>query len=146
MATSAVGNERGSLRARRLAFQALFEGEFSRRPARDALERLLTDDDAPPEVREHATAIVQGVTDRRDGLDREIGHRAPAIPVAELGRVERSILRGALFELLYSAAAPGPTVRDAVFLARTYAGDAASRLVGGVLRNVTKASGEGDEG
>jgi N utilization substance protein B len=134
------------LRARRLAFQALFEGEFSRRPARDALERLLTDDDAPSEVREHATSIVEGVTNRREGLDREIGHRAPAIPVAELGRVERSILRGALFELLYSPAAPGPTVRDAVFLARTYAGDAASRLVGGVLRNVTKASGEGDEG
>ena len=146
MARSAAGNERGSLRARRLAFQALFEGEFSRRPATDALVRLLSDDEAPAEVSEHASAIVDGVAHRRDSLDGEIGRRAPAIPVAELGRVERSILRGALFELLYSPAAPGPTVRDAVFLARTYAGDAASRLVGGVLRNVTKASGEGDEG
>jgi N utilization substance protein B len=142
----APGRERAPRQARRLAFQALFEGEFGTRTAEAALARLAEAELAADGVRNHARAIVAGVEHNRPALDVEIGQRAPAIPVSELGRVERSILRSALFELLYSAAAPGNTLRDAVFLARTYAGDAASRLVGGVLRSVTKASGEGDEG
>ena len=46
---------------------------------------------------------------------RRIATEAPLIPVPELGRVERTILRSALFEVLYSAATPsGETMRDAV--------------------------------
>jgi transcription termination factor NusB len=56
--------------------------------------------------------------------------------------VERTILRSALFEVLYSAATPsGETIHDAVSLARIYAGDAARRLVNGVLGSVSRARG-----
>ena len=65
----------------------------------------------------------------------------PAIPVSELGRVERTILRSALWEMLYSAAtSSGETIQDAVSLARTYSGDAARRLVNGVLGSVARSS------
>jgi transcription termination factor NusB len=58
--------------------------------------------------------------------------------------VERTILRSALFEMLYSAATPsGETIEDAVSLARIYAGDAARRLVNGVLGSVARSSGGG---
>jgi N utilization substance protein B len=93
-------------------------------------------------VRAHALAIVDGVLDNRAALDAEIARLAPAIPVTELGRVERTILRSALFEVLYSAATPsGETIHDAVSLARIYAGDAARRLVNGVLGSVSRARG-----
>jgi len=139
--------ERSSLRARRLALLALFEAEFPPQQAGPALERLATDWGADPPVVDHARAIVSGVVRHRDALDGEIATRAPRIPVSELGRVERSILRSSLFEMLYSAAIPsGGTIRDAVSLARTYAGDSAARLVGGVLRSVARPAPEGDEG
>ena len=130
-----------------MALLALFEAEFPPQRAEHALDRLAADWGTEPAVVDHARMIVLGVVGHRDALDAEIAARAPRIPVAELGRVERSILRGALFEVLYSAAIPsGGTIRDAVSLARTYAGDSAARLVGGVLRGVARPAPEGDEG
>jgi N utilization substance protein B len=128
--------------ARRLALLALFEDEFRPAQARAALERLAVEKGSSAEVRAHALSIVDGVLDNRAALDAEIARLAPAIPVTELGRVERTILRSALFEVLYSAATPsGETIHDAVSLARTYAGDAARRLVNGVLGSVSRARG-----
>jgi len=130
--------------ARRLALLALFENEFRPGSAAEALERLATERDVPDEVREHAARIVGGVASHRADLDRRIASEAPLIPVPELGRVERTILRSALYEVLYSAATPsGETMRDAVSLARIYAGDAARRLVNGVLGSVSRSPGGG---
>ena len=130
--------------ARRLALLALFENEFRPGSADAALERLATERDVPDDVREHAARIVGGVASHRADLDRRIASEAPLIPVPELGRVERTILRSALYEVLYSAATPsGETMRDAVSLARIYAGDAARRLVNGVLGSVSRSPGGG---
>jgi transcription antitermination protein NusB len=130
--------------ARRLALLALFENEFRPGSAEAALERLATEREVPDDVREHAARIVGGVASHRADLDRRIASEAPLIPVPELGRVERTILRSALYEVLYSAATPsGETMRDAVTLARIYAGDAARRLVNGVLGSVSRSPGGG---
>jgi N utilization substance protein B len=130
--------------ARRLALLALFEEEFRPGSAERALDRLAEERDVPDEVRSHAARIVEGVAAHRDALDRRIAEEAPLIPVPELGRVERTILRSAIYEVLYSAATPsGETMRDAVSLARIYAGDAARRLVNGVLGSVSRSPGGG---
>jgi len=132
------------LLARRLALLALFEDEFRPGSAPAALDRLAGERGVPEEVREHAAQIVAGVEAHRPELDARIAAEAPVIPVAELGRVERSILRSAIYEVLYSAATPsGETMRDAVSLARIYAGDSARRLVNGVLGSVSRSSGGG---
>ena len=132
------------LLARRLALLALFEDEFRPGSAEAALTRLATERDVPDDVRAHAARLVDGVSEHRDTLDLRIAAEAPLIPVPELGRVERTILRSAIYEVLYSAATPsGETMRDAVSLARIYAGDAARRLVNGVLGSVSRSSGGG---
>jgi N utilization substance protein B len=130
------------LLARRLALLALFEGEFRPGSAPDALERLVTERQVTDDVHSHAARIVSGVGEHLGDLDARIAVEAPQIPVPELGRVERTILRSALYEVLYSAATPsGETMRDAVSLARIYAGDAARRLVNGVLGSVSRSGG-----
>jgi transcription antitermination protein NusB len=121
---------------------ALFEAEFRPGVAQAALERLADERDVSDEVRAHAAGIVAGVDEHRSDLDARIAAEAPLIPVPELGRVERTILRSALYEVLYSAATPsGEPMRDAVSLARIYAGDAARRLVNGVLGSVSRSGG-----
>jgi len=128
--------------ARRIALLALFEDEFRPGSADVALERLATERHIPVKVRDHAASIVAGASEHRAELDARIAAEAPLIPVPELGRVERAILRSALFEMLYSAATPsGEPMRDAVSLARIYAGDAARRLVNGVLGSVSRSGG-----
>jgi N utilization substance protein B len=130
------------LLARRLAMLALFEAEFRPGAAPSALDRLADEREVPDEVRAHAAGIVAGVDEHRPELDARIAVEAPLIPVPELGRVERTILRSALYEVLYSAATPsGEPMRDAVSLARIYAGDAARRLVNGVLGSVSRSGG-----
>jgi N utilization substance protein B len=130
------------LQARRLAMLALFEAEFRPDQGLPALDRLASEKGASAEVAARARELVDGVLQRRAELDAEIARLAPAIPVSELGRVERTILRSALYEVLYSAATPsGETIHDAVSLARTYAGDAARRLVNGVLGSVSRSTG-----
>jgi N utilization substance protein B len=120
---------------------ALFEDEFRPAQAIAALERLAAEEGSGEAAIEHARAIVSGVLARRHELDDRIATLAPAIPVSELGRVERTILRSALWEVLYSAATSSrETIHDAVSLARTYSGDAARRLVNGVLGSVARSS------
>ena len=132
------------MQARRLALFALFEDEFRPGIAAEALERLSIEREVSEEVRRHAADILAGVAEHRSELDARIEAEAPLIPVPELGRVERTILRSALYEVLYSAATPArETMRDAVSLARIYAGDAARRLVNGVLGSVSRSSGGG---
>ena len=121
---------------------ALFEAEFRPGAAPAALDRLAVEREVPEDVRAHAAVIVAGVDEHRSVLDARIAAEAPLIPVPELGRVERTILRSALYEVLYSAATPsGEPMRDAVSLARIYAGDAARRLVNGVLGSVSRSGG-----
>jgi N utilization substance protein B len=135
---------RPGLAARRLALMALFEEEFRPRQAAVALDRLAAERGAMPAVTDQGRQIVLGVLEHRSELDHRIADQAPVIPVSELGRVERTILRSALFEMLYSAATPsGETIEDSVSLARIYAGDAARRLVNGVLGSVARSSGGG---
>jgi N utilization substance protein B len=123
---------------------ALFEAEFRPTNAQAILDRLSGERGLSQEVTDHARRIAQGVEEHRADLDARIAGAAPAIPVSELGRVERTILRSALFEVLYSAATPsGEAINDAVTLARIYAGDAARRLVNGVLGNIARSSGGG---
>ena len=144
MATTARRRPRAGsgFQARRLAMLSLFEEEFRPDQAGLALERLAVEKSVPAGVRDHAREIVEGVQRHRPELDAEIARHAPAIPVSELGIVERTILRSAIYEVLYSAATPsGETIHDAVSLARTYAGDAARRLVNGVLGSVSRPSG-----
>jgi N utilization substance protein B len=128
--------------ARRIALLALFEDEFRPGSAERALGRIASERNIEPEVQQHAARIVAGASEHRAELDARIAAEAPLIPVPELGRVERAILRSALFEMLYSAATPsGEPMRDAVSLARIYAGDAARRLVNGVLGSVSRSGG-----
>jgi N utilization substance protein B len=126
---------------------ALFEEDFRPDQGLVALDRLAAEKGVRRETADQARDLVAGVLRHRPDLDAEIARLAPAIPVSELGRVERTILRSALFEVLYSAAIPdGEAIHDAVSLARTYAGDAARRLVNGVLGSVVRSTGSGASG
>jgi N utilization substance protein B len=143
-ASRGATRSRPGLQARRLALMALFEEDFRPRQAVRALERMAEERAVTDDVAEHARGIVAGVAGHRSLIDDRIVALAPAIPLAELGRVERAILRSAIYEVLYSAATPsGEAISDAVSLARIYAGDAARRLVNGVLGSVSRSSGGG---
>ena len=127
-------------RARARAFQALFEAEFGRLSGAEVLAREQEPRPMPDEEREFSARIVAGVGEHREQLDALIGETATQWPVAELAPVDRTLLRIALFELLFNNAAvpPAAVINEAVELAKTYGTDGCRRLVNGVLGTVSR--------
>ena len=73
-------------------------------------------------------------------LDAIIVEAAPAFPIGQIAMVDRTILRIALYEVLFNnAAVPiGAVINDAVELAKTFGSDASRRFVNGVLGTVSR--------
>jgi N utilization substance protein B len=127
-------------RGRTRAFQALFEAEFGRVSAHAALERASGERLSEAELAFAAT-LVEGVHERRSEIDAIIVEAAPAFPIGQIAMVDRTILRIALYEVLFNnAAVPiGAVINDAVELAKTFGSDASRRFVNGVLGTVSRA-------
>lgn len=125
---------------RRLALASLFEAEFGQRTAASVLERHLAEGGADEPTAEFARALVASVVDNRDRIDALIEQVAPAYPVVQLARMDRTLLRSGIGEVLHSGTPPRVAIAEWVELARTYSGEPARRLVNGVLGRITRDS------
>lgn len=124
---------------RRLCLEALFEADFGQRTARDVLERRIEESAADPVASAHARLLVDAVVRDRVGIDAAIERVAPQWPVVSLARIDRSLLRSAMGELLHCPATPtAVTISEWVELARSYSGESARRLLNGVLGRVAR--------
>ncbi|MBI2911310.1 MAG: transcription antitermination factor NusB [Chloroflexi bacterium] len=124
-------------RARVLAFQALFEHETARHSATDALEQLLAHRAAREETVAFARELVEGTIRHWSEIDAELHCLAPAWPLDQMSRVDKNILRLALYELLFDNRAPFKVaINEAVELAKTFGSENSARFVNGVLGTV----------
>ncbi len=120
--------------ARRVALQTLFEIDFNRGDPQDTWTRGsfragLTEDAAA-----FAWDLVQGVLANRKTLDAEIATLAPEFPIEQMPKIDKNVLRIALYELRISADAPPSVIMDeAVELAKLFGSEAAPKFVNGVL-------------
>jgi N utilization substance protein B len=83
---------------------------------------------------------VAGVVAKRDVIDARIERIAPQYPVVQLARMDRSLLRSALSEVLDSRTPPRVAIAEWVELARIYSGDPMRRLMNGVLGQIARES------
>lgn len=127
-------------RARRRAFQALFEAEFGRVSALHALQRAAGSANLPRADVAYAEALVIGVARERAQLDQIVTDTAPIWPVDQISIVDRTVLRIALYELLFNNAAvpPGAVINEAIELAKAFGSEASRRFVNGVLGTVSR--------
>jgi N utilization substance protein B len=132
-----------SLRAgRRVALASVFEADFGQRTAGAILERQLAEHEASPVAGALAREIVEGVVAHRDQIDARIERLAPQFPVVQMARMDRSLLRCALSEVLDSRTPPRVAIAEWVELARIYSGDPMRRLMNGVLGQVARESAD----
>ena len=105
----------------------------------DALEQTergtLSDEDAA-----FSDRLYEGVHAHLDEIDREIEAHAKDWSIGRIAKVDLSILRVAVYELLYEPGIPvGATVNEAVELCKAFGGDKSPGFVNGVLGAVAKA-------
>ncbi len=124
---------------RRLCLEAVFEADFGQRPMRDIVDRRIADTAADGAAAAHARLLVGAVVVHRDTIDAAIERAAPAYPVVQLARIDRSLLRSGMAELLHCPATPrAVAISEWVELARSYSGESARRLLNGVLGRVAR--------
>ena len=128
---------------RRLALAALFEAEFGQRTAEAILERHLAESGADATTAGFAGGLVSSVVEDRERIDALIERLAPQYPVVQLARMDRTLLRSGIGEVLHSGTPSRVAIAEWVELARTYSGAPARRLVNGVLGRIARDSEAG---
>ena len=94
-------------------------------------------EEAREEALAFAEAIVGGVRDHREEIDRLIGEASEHWEIPRMGAVDRTVLRIGTFELLCLPENPvGVVINEAVEIARKYSSNEGARFVNGVLDHV----------
>ncbi len=129
---------RARRRSRIVAFQALFESNESGHPQEEVLDFQLSHAGLDADAEKFARDLVLGVQDRCAEIDRVIEKHAPAFPLSEMAPVDRSVLRLAIYEVLFdNRRAPlRVAINEAVEIAKGYGSESSGRFVNGVLGSV----------
>lgn len=124
--------------------QALFARDAADQEPMGSLDALAGEHEATPAARNFAATLVHGVLQHQAALDTTLGEAAPQWPLEQIARVDRSVLRVALFELLFGHDAPPKVViNEAIEIAKAYGGEGSGRFVNGVLGRIAgKESGQ----
>lgn len=134
-----------------IALQSLYEYEFRTQCHDEAvnldevlnrnLERYADTVDDTEFVRRIAKGVVEGQAE----LDSIIQPIAPEWPIEQIARIDRSILRMAVFELknLGDIVPPKVAINEAVELAKAFGSDNSSKFVNGVLGTAYRTLIEG---
>ena len=122
--------------ARKHAFLALYQSDVTGQPIDPILDRWWT---YRGELEEYAEKLSRGVEKEREALDEWLGEVAVGWPVHRMSAVDRTILRLALYEMLYVEDVPAEVaVNEAIELAKGFSSDEAPHFVGGVLRGASE--------
>ena len=123
--------------ARILAMQALYEADVARHDPPLVLARLLGEEAYPDAVAAFAARLVGGVADHLDVIDPLIARAAPTWPLAQMAKIDKAILRLAIYEILREREIPyKAAINEAVEIAKEYGSDSSSRFVNGVLGTI----------
>jgi len=121
---------------RRYALRILFEMDINRTTAREVLEgKRLVGEDEPGEF---AIELMEGVIAQMPGLDQVISRYAEGWDLDRMPRVDRNILRMALYELFFTDIPPGVTIDEAVELAKDFSTEDSGKFVNGLLGQVNR--------
>jgi len=123
---------------REVALQALYRTELTGDASPEAMELLWRHFEAPIDARGFALEIVHGVLADRERIDQLLAEAAENWSLGRLSRVDLTILRIAVYELLHQSERVPTSVAldEAIEMARRYGGEESSPFVNGVLDQV----------
>lgn len=87
---------------------------------------------------DYVDSIVKGVSEKVSELDEKIAKYAIGWSIDRISRVDLSILRVAVYELMYGDVPKGIAINEAVELANTYSTDKAGNFINGVLGSLMR--------
>jgi N utilization substance protein B len=134
-----------------VALQTLYEVEFRTQSGdttvdvTEVLDRNLERYEEAIQDKTFVRELVDGVLAEQSDLDTKIQPIAPEWPIDQIARVDRTILRMGVYELLHKAdtVPPKVAINEAVELAKAFGSDNSSKFVNGVLGTAYRTLVEG---
>lgn len=134
-----------------IALQTLYEYDFrvscgdNDASVTDVLSRNLERYERTLDDKEFVAELVNGVSSSSDMLDKLIQPIAPEWPIDQIARIDRTILRMAIYELTESHenVPPKVAINEAVELAKAFGSDNSSKFINGVLGTAYRTLIEG---
>ncbi|MCW2912365.1 MAG: NusB antitermination factor [Actinomycetia bacterium] len=121
-------------KARKHAFEVLFEAELREDSAVDVLARRGQPKGEELAEYDHAVRLVEGAWEHRERIDELIATYAVGWTLDRMPAVDRTILRLGAHELLWVDDVPdGVAISEAVALATEFSTDESPRFVNGLL-------------
>ncbi|HLG26266.1 MAG TPA: transcription antitermination factor NusB [Paenisporosarcina sp.] len=115
--------------AREKALQTLFQLENTELTIEDAMSHVLDGQNDP-----FYEKLVRGTTEHLAQIDESLKTKLENWSLDRLPKIERTVLRLAVFELLFMQDAPSKVVmNEAIELCKTFGDDKSSKFVNGVL-------------
>ena len=120
--------------ARELILKVLFQIDVGKLPVEEALETAFEQVRPTDEDQAYVGEVVRGVMAEHQELDNIIAGLAEGWRLDRLAKVDKNVLRTALYELRHRREfPPGEVINDAVDTAKKYSTEDSGRFVNGIL-------------
>ena len=116
--------------------QSLYEWEFRDQTGLDSIvERNIHEFEKDVDS-EYVWKVVRGVRDNMGEINALIVEAAPEWPLDQVAKVDKNVLRVAIFEMLFDTdedVPPRVSINEAIEVAKTFGGESSSKFINGVL-------------
>ncbi len=134
-------------KARELSVQVLYSMEFGRDDATTAFDRVCENFSGEKESIPFARGLVLGVCEKRSEIDQLIRRSSRNWRLERISRIDRSILRTAVFEILFcDDIPPKVSIDEAVELGKKFGNSDSAGFINGLLDNIYKGSKQATAG
>ncbi len=129
-------------RAREFALQVLYQIDVTQREVDEALNLFWDNFVSDEEARDFCERLVRGAVERRDEINRLIESQAEHWKMSRMTRIDRNILRLAVYELLYCEDIPPKvTMNEAVDIGKKFGTEESGAFINGILDGISQHLG-----
>ena len=121
-------------KAREVTLKVLYQIDIAETEVEEAIELFWKCFDAPEDVCEFSSKLIRGVVEHIEDVDKTIKSCSEHWSLGRMAKVDRNILRMAVYELLYcNDIPPKVTLNEAIDLGKDYGSENSSSFINGIL-------------
>jgi N utilization substance protein B len=121
-------------KAREVALQVLYALDVQNIDLQEAIDLFWANFDAPEEARKFSSFLIEGTWNHREQINNLIGDNSENWTMARMSRVDKSLLRMAVYELLFCQDIPPKvTLNEAIDLGKIYGSENSGAFINGIL-------------
>jgi N utilization substance protein B len=121
-------------KAREVTLQVLYALDVQEMGLQEAINLFWNNFDAPEEARKFALSLISGTWEHREQIDGLISGSSENWAISRMSRVDKSILRMAVYELMFCQDIPPKvTLNEAIDLGKVYGSENSGAFINGIL-------------